>query len=214
LFPAFAQMRHREEDTRGAYLTGLALMALVAFPIGAVLSGAADPFVRALFGDKWLPMIGVLQVLGLWSVARPLEHSISWYLNSHERAGLVGRVAVVLLPLLVVAIYVAAELGGIETVAWVMVGHVVVSASILMMLVRRELDVPFLGQLARLVGPTAGAVAAWLASRALVEAADMAPVAELVAAGAAGLAAYIGAIALIAPGLLREAKAKATLVRR
>ena len=208
-FPAFAQMRQRGEDTRESYLSGLALMALAAFPVGAVLSGAAEPFVEALFGQKWLPMIGVLQVLGVWAVARPLEHAISWYLNSHERAGLVGRVALVLLPILALAIYLAADRGGIETVAWVMVGHVAVSATVLMTLVRRELGVGVGRQLAVLAGPAAGAATAWLAARGVAQlSADTPPAVSLVAAGLAGLAAYAIVVALVAPGLVRDARAK------
>lgn len=213
-FPAFAQMRHRGDDTRAPYLSALGLMGLAAFPIGAILSGAAEPFVQALFGGKWLPMIGVLQVLGLWAIARPLEYTTGWYLNSHGRAALVGRVAVMLLPLLVVAIYLAADNGGIEAVAWVMVGHVVVSSGVLMTLVRRNVGIPLLSQLRVLLGPAAGAGAAWLASRTLVGAADLAPLLQLAAAGVAGLAAYAAAVAVAAPALLREAVAKATLIRR
>lgn len=213
-FPAFAQMRHREEDTSAAYLSGLGLMALVAFPLGALLSGAAAPFVETLFGDKWLPMIGVLQVLGVWAVARPLEHAISWYLNSHELAGLVGRVALLLLPLLVLAIYIAADSGGIEAVAWVMVGHVAVSGTVLMTLVSRKLGVPVGRQLRALIGPAAAAVPAWLAARG-VAGLDVAPLLALAAATIAGLAAYAVGLSLVARGLVRDAwgKTKATLGR-
>jgi PST family polysaccharide transporter len=217
LFPGFADMRHREEDTRGAYLAAMRLMALVAFPVGAVLSGAAAPFVETFFGDKWLPMIGVLQVLGLWALGRPLEHAISWYLNAHELAGVVGRVAVFLLPALVGAIYLAADQGGVVTVAWVMVGHVLVSGSVLMVLAHRRTRVSLRRQLGGLAGPAAGAAAAWLASRGVAEATDgLAPLVSLALAGAAGLAAYVAGIRVAAPGLLSEAagRLRSALARR
>jgi lipopolysaccharide exporter len=207
LFPGFAQMRHRAEDTRGAYLSALRLLALAAFPLGALLSGAAAPFVELFFGEKWLPMIGVLQVLGLWALARPLEHAISWYLNAHELASVVGRVALVLLPLLVVAIYLAAELGGIVAVAWVMVGHVAVSASVLMTLAARRAGVPLARQLAALAAAAAAAAAAGAAARAVAElSASAAPLASLALAAAAGLAAYLATVQLAAPRLLTDAR--------
>ena len=210
LFPGFADMRRRGQDTRGAYLAALRLLALAAFPLGALLSGAAAPFVETFFGDKWLPMIGVLQVLGLWGLARPLEHAISWYLNAHELAGRVGRVALVLLPLLVLAIYLAAELGGIVTVAWVMVGHAVVSASVLMTLVRRHAGVPLGSQLRAMAGPAAAAAAAWATARGVAEVTEsLAPLLSLAAAGLAGLAAYVAAAQIAAPGLIAEAVGRA-----
>lgn len=210
LFPGFADMRRRGQDTRGAYLAAMRLLALAAFPLGALLSGAAAPFVETFFGDKWLPMIGVLQVLGLWGLARPLEHAISWYLNSHEHAGRVGKVALVLLPLLVLAIYLAAELSGIVAVAWVMVGHATVSASVLMILVKRHAGVALRSQLGAMAGPAVAAAAAWAAARGITEITEsVAPLVALGAAGTAGLAAYVAAVQVAAPGLIAEAVGKA-----
>ncbi|HYH59631.1 MAG TPA: oligosaccharide flippase family protein [Thermoleophilaceae bacterium] len=206
LFPGFADMRHRGEDTRAAFLNAMRLLAFAAFPLGAVLSGAAAPFVETFFGDKWLPMIGALQVLGLWALGRPLEHATSWYLNAHEHAVAVGRVALVLLPLLVVAIYLAADLGGITTVAWVMVGHVVASGAAMMVLAHRRTHVPLGRQLAVLLGPAVGAAAAWAASRGVTEATEsMAPLFSLALASLAGLAAYTAGVGVAAPSLIGEA---------
>lgn len=209
LFPSFAAMRHRELDTRSAYLTALRLMALASFPLAVILSGAADPFVEFFFGDKWLPMIGVLQVLGLWSLVRPIAHVIGWYLNAHGRAALVGRVALLLLAALGGALYVAADLGDIETVAWVMVGHSAVNGAVLMVLAQRETAVAFGQQLRVLAGPAAGAAAAWLVSRGIADGTEsLAPFVSLVAATAGGLLAYAGAVRLVAPGLMGDAAAK------
>jgi lipopolysaccharide exporter len=209
LFPSFAEMRHRELDTRSAYLTALRLMALASFPLAAILSGAADPYVEFFFGEKWLPMIGVLQVLGLWSLVQPIAHVTGWYLNSHERAALVGRVALLLLVALVGALYVAAELGDIETVAWVMVAHSAVAGAILMVLAHRETAVAFGQQLRVLAGPAAGAAAAWLVSRAIADGTEsLVPFISLAAATAGGLAAYAGAVRVVAPGLMGDAAAK------
>ena len=210
LFPGFADMRRRGEDTRGAYVAALRLLALVAFPLGALLSGAAAPFVETFFGDKWLPMIGVLQVLGFWGLARPLEHAISWYLNAHEHAWRVGRVALVLLPILVLAIYLAAELSGIVAVGWVMVGHAVVSASVLMTMVGRHTGVPLRDQLGAMFGPAVAAAAAWAAARGVAGVTgSAAPLLSLAAAGLAGLAAYLATAQLVAPGLMAEAVRRA-----
>jgi len=209
LFPSFAEMRHRELDTRSAYRTALRLMALASFPVAAILSGAADPFVEFFFGDKWLPMIGVLQVLGLWSLVRPIAHVTGWYLNSHGRAALVGRVVLLLLVALTGALSLAAHLGDIETVAWVMVGHSAVTGAVLMVLARRETAVAVAPQLGAIAGPAAAAAAAWLVSRGIAEGTEsLAPLLSLAAATIGGLAAYAGVVRVAAPGLMGDAAAK------
>ena len=60
-------------------------MALVSFAIGVLLSGAAEPLVETLFGDKWLatigPLVGARHLGGL----KPLEATFGALLNSLEQ---------------------------------------------------------------------------------------------------------------------------------
>ncbi len=60
-------MRNRGEEVGSAFLSTLRLVALVACPIGVLLSAAAHPFTEVVFGEKWFPMIGPLAVLGVWA---------------------------------------------------------------------------------------------------------------------------------------------------
>jgi O-antigen/teichoic acid export membrane protein len=208
-FPAFARMRHRGEDVRSSFLSTLRLVALVSCPFGVVLSGAADPFVSGLLGDEWLPMVGPLAVLGIWGAVRPVQVTVAWLLNSVGQAGLMGAISVVVLVVLIPALLIAADLGGITAVAWVMLADMVVSLVVLSWFAARRADVGVASQ-ARAVGPVALAcVPAWLAARGVAGALDdSAPLAALVAAALAGAAAYLAGVSLMAPGLLRTAVAK------
>src|SRR5215218_486410 len=205
-FPAFAQMRQRGEDVRPAFLNTLRLMALVTIPLGVVLSAAAVPFAAALLGADWTPMAAPLAVLGVWAIMRPLQVTVGNLLNSLGRAALYGRVSMVLLTPLVAGALLAASVGGITTVAWVLVAHMSVMCAALAIAVERYAGISVRDQ-ARAVGPLAAAGAvSWGLTRAVAGATDSAPPALSLAAAVTGCAvSYLAAVGVLAPGLLRGA---------
>jgi len=205
-FPAFAQMRQRGEDVRPAFLNTLRLMALVTIPLGVVLSAAAVPFAAALLGADWTPMAAPLAVLGVWAIMRPLQVTVGNLLNSLGRAALYGRVSMVLLTPLVAGALLAASVGGITAVAWVLVAHMSVMCAALAIAVERYAGISVRDQ-ARAVGPLAAAGAvSWGLTRAVAGATDSAPPALSLAAAVTGCAvSYLAAVGVLAPGLLRGA---------
>jgi O-antigen/teichoic acid export membrane protein len=206
-FPGFARMRERGEPWVRAFVSALRLVMLVCCPLGVLLSGAADPLVRTLLGDKWLPTIGVLAVLGLWGALKPLAGTMGWALNSAGQAGRVAAVSAASLLLLVPGLVAAAELWGIVEVAWVMVAHVTLLTAGMSLLLARATGLR-LRALASAVGTVllAGA-AAWAACRGTAEALEGLPAAAaLVAALAAGGLAYVAALRLLDAPLLAQAR--------
>ena len=205
-FPGFAAMRHRGEDVMPAFLAGLRMVALATCPVAVVLSAGAEPFTEALFGDKWLPMVGPLTLLGIWAVMRPLEVTAGNLLNSIGHAGLLGRMTAYLLVPLAIALFVAAETGGITAVAGVMLGHMVVALAIVLVLIRRVTGTPVLEQWAALQPVLAAAVVSWLATRWAAGALDdAAPFAALVAVTVVAFAVYAIGVRVLAPSLLHDA---------
>ena len=86
-FPGFARMRHRGESVTASFLSVLRLVALVACPTGILLSATAEPFTITVYGSEWLPMAGVLAILGVWGTLNHIEASIGWLMNSVEPGG-------------------------------------------------------------------------------------------------------------------------------
>lgn len=207
-FSAFAAMRARGEDIREAYLSVLRLVAVVSAPLGIVLSTAADPFTRVVFGDKWIPMIGTLTVLGLWASLRPLQNTSSWLLNSSGAPGLLAKINAALYVPFAAAIIAAATGPGIEGVAWVVVGFTVISIGAVWMASSREVGVPVVSQV-RAVGPAVGScVPAWLTGYATASALDGEPVIGLLATTVVCLATYVGVLALIDVELVKRSLAQ------
>jgi lipopolysaccharide exporter len=208
-FPGFARMRHRGEDVSRAYLSTLRLVALITCPIGVILSGAAEPFVAALFGENWLPMIGVLAVLGVWAAVKPVEATAAWLLNSIGDAWSVGKVYAALLVPSVPLLVVAAE-SGITAVGWVILGEGVAALVVVMALIARRGGISLAAQW-RVLWPiaVAGAVS-WLAARGAADAtASLAPAAALALGVAAGTVAFTAVVSVLEPGTIRFAARQA-----
>lgn len=204
-FPSFARMKERGEDVGSAFLSAVRLVALVSCPAGILLSAAADPFVRLVFGDKWLPMIGVLAVLGIWAALRSLLYTTSWLLNSVGRPRLLALVSGLMLVPFIPGAILAAGYGGIEEVAWVAVASSAISTLVLSVFAARSTAIAP-GRYWRALRPVLLACPpCWLAGRVAADAMQATgSVPALAASAAAGLAAYAAVVYLLEPGLLKR----------
>jgi PST family polysaccharide transporter len=208
-FPAFARSRARGEDIRGPFLSVLRMVALVGCPIGVLLSGAADPFTRAIFGEKWVPMIGALSVLGIWSALRPIDTTLFWALNSVDRADQVGWLSLAILVPLIPGFIIAVSVGHLEAVAIVVVIDTLISLAALAVMSRHHLGVR-LRDMWRAVAPIVLACpVAWGATYLVAHQIVVRPAAiSLIASVAAGLAAYAAVLTLLERSLLVQAAAQ------
>jgi PST family polysaccharide transporter len=197
-FPGFARMRYRGEDVTPAFLSTLKLVAFVTCPLGIVLSGAAEPVVLVVFGERWAPMIGPLAVLGVWGAVKPVRNTIAWLLNSVGHQAVLGRISLVALVLLIPAVYAAARAGGITDVAWVMLAETVLTTLALAWLARTRAGVALGRQWSALAVVALACPAAWGASRLVADAAeDLVGALALGLPLAAGLAAYLAVVTLL-----------------
>lgn len=204
-FPAFAKMRARGEDVTVPFLSALQAVALVSCPVGILLSGAADPFTRAILGERWLPMIAPLTVLGLWGAVRPVHGTIGWLFNSVGMASLLARVSAATLLFLVPAIFVAAGLGGITAVAGALLIEMLVASVALAVLAERRLGITVRSQWKILRSVIAGSAVAWITSRTVSVTSGVLPdVVRLVAAAGLGAVAYVLVVMVLDRGVLRR----------
>jgi PST family polysaccharide transporter len=205
-FPAFARARERGEDIRSSFLSVLRMMALVGIPFGIILSAAAEPLTRALFGEKWLTMIGPLSILGIWAALRPLETTLSWVLNSIGRAGSAAWVSVAILVPLLPAFIIAANVGRLSAVALVILADILLALSMLTFLVRRHLGVSIAAMWEAVRPMFFAGPAMWLATWSVGRAfGDDSALLGLPASVLAGLAVYGAVIWLFDRRLLPRA---------
>jgi len=208
-FASFSRMRHQGEDVTRPFLSTLRLIALVTFPLGVVLTAASEPFTRALFGETWLPMIGVLSVLGVWAMIRPTHSTLGWLLNSVGAARLLGAISALTMLVLVPAIVIAADQGGIVTVGWVMLADVTATSLVLAYFVSRRAGVPLRRQWDALKPAVLAAPFSWVATRLVAEATDgLPPALSLTAAVAAAVISFALGASITRPGIIGEAAAQ------
>jgi len=207
-FPAFARMRHRGEDVVGAFVRVLQLVGLASLPLGVVLSGAARPFTEAVFGDRWLPMVGPLSILGLWAAARPLQYTMSWFLASQDRAGLEATGSLTLFLVQAPLLFVAARSGGIVAVAWVMLAHSVASVIVFAFILRRWMDVGLRRQWGALRPVFLGGALCWATTRVVAGVDVLGSAGAAVGSVGAGLVVYLLVVAVLEPAALRDVRGR------
>jgi O-antigen/teichoic acid export membrane protein len=196
-FAAFSEMRGRGEDIRGAYLSVLRLIAVVSTPLGIVLSTAAEPFTLAVLGDKWVGMVGTLSILGLWASLYPIQNTASWLLNSSGAPGTVAKINGVLYIPYFAGLVVAASESGIEAVAWVIVGYMLVSLVVIGFACWRRVGVPVMDQVLAVWPAVLACVPAWLAGYVAAHLLKGEPWLSLIGTTAACLGCYLAVLSLI-----------------
>lgn len=63
LFPTLSQMQNDLQRLRAAYLKSISFIAIVTFPMMSGLFVVAEDLIRVAMGEKWLPILPVLQIL-------------------------------------------------------------------------------------------------------------------------------------------------------
>lgn len=91
LFPAFSALQSDRPKFRRLVLRAALLMAALVVPIGFGVSANAEALVRALYGDRWLPMVPVMQLFGLSASIRAATAIASPLFGANDRVALSFR---------------------------------------------------------------------------------------------------------------------------
>jgi O-antigen/teichoic acid export membrane protein len=95
MFPALSRMQDDRERLRRVYLRSIGLLALVTFPTMVGMGVLAGPLILAVYGPNWKPVVGLLQILCLASIALTLSRTTGWIFTSQGRADWLFRWGVV-----------------------------------------------------------------------------------------------------------------------
>lgn len=63
LFPGFKHLVHDKQRLRNAYVSAQGLISALALPLGVGFAMVAHPLILLLMGEKWLPVVQVIQVI-------------------------------------------------------------------------------------------------------------------------------------------------------
>jgi lipopolysaccharide exporter len=73
VFPGYAKVAGDLTKLRTMFVQVIGCLCLLTVPAGMALVVAADPIVRMLLGEKWLPAIPLIQVLAMFGIVRALH---------------------------------------------------------------------------------------------------------------------------------------------
>ena len=115
MFPGFAAVNHDPALLRRSYVDWTAVMVLLTFPIPIGLALVAPDVVRVLLGERWLPVVALLQILACAGIFRASVAGAQLMLIAMGKprpAAIVAVLrAVVLIPLVVVGVALADATG-------------------------------------------------------------------------------------------------------
>jgi PST family polysaccharide transporter len=198
LFPAYASLD--PSRLREGFLVSLRSIALIVFPVAALLVVLARPIVLVVFGDQWEPSIEVMQILAIYGVLSTLNIPAGVVYKVTRRARILLVFAVPFLIALFAILWVVTD-NGIVAVAWGLTGLAFVHSMTMLVVAGRVLDVPYLQLLRTLVAPLmigAGMALAMLAPERLIDA----PLPALLVGGLCGVLTGAVLIRLLARDVL------------
>jgi PST family polysaccharide transporter/lipopolysaccharide exporter len=71
MFSIYSMLQEDPDAVRHAFVRNLQRVTLVAVPASVGLAVAAEPIVRALLGEKWLPAVPAIRILAVYGLIKP-----------------------------------------------------------------------------------------------------------------------------------------------
>jgi O-antigen/teichoic acid export membrane protein len=201
LFPAFAALRERGEMER-AVLISLRYTLILTLPLAVFMVVLAEPLTLALFGDRWRPAIGAMQVLCIWAFMTTLGMIWGNMFKAAARPDISLKLAIPQVVALIVGSLVFVR-EGIVAVAWVQATIAIATQLAVIVIAQHLFGLTVRSVLNEIRPPllaSAGLAAVLLGLRHLISA----PWPTIIVAGVVGSAMYLGLLLLLAPDTLKR----------
>jgi len=75
-FPTYSKLQENISKLREVYLKTLQLTTLLSFPLAGLIFILAPDFTKIFLGEKWMPMVPVMQVLVLFGIIRSIAATV------------------------------------------------------------------------------------------------------------------------------------------
>jgi lipopolysaccharide exporter len=118
VFPVFARLQGQPEALKQGFLKVLRMLSTVNFPALLGLAAVAPVLIPVMFGQKWLPAVGLVQILAFVSISRSIADPVGSLLLAKGRADLGFKWNLALFVLQSMGVAIGASLNGVIGVAW------------------------------------------------------------------------------------------------
>jgi O-antigen/teichoic acid export membrane protein len=176
----------------------LRLLSAIAIPTGIGMAALADPIVRTLYGEQWLPVVPLLRILAIVGILRALQSLLGNVFRAKGRPDLDFKIGLVLAPLLLLAVLLGSRWGTMGVAQGVLLFNVALLASTYFAL--RWIDLDPLEMLVVLMPATGAAAIMGAALLALDAIPDLWPstlLLQLLAQVATGVLLFVAALFMI-----------------
>ncbi|HEX6198807.1 MAG TPA: lipopolysaccharide biosynthesis protein [Thermoanaerobaculia bacterium] len=208
LFATFSRVHAEGRGLARGFLAAVRYVSLLTVPMAAGLFLVAEPLVRTVFGEPWLPAVPILRALAVYVGLRSVGSHAGDVLKATGRTGLLAWLAVGKAAVLVPALIIAGGVSGLAvaaTLAAITGATAVVNLAVVGRLVAvapRQVVGALAPSLAG-AGALVAALAAWQAWGP-----DLAPLADLAVQVPLGAAVYAAVILSLDPEAVRQAAAE------
>ncbi len=110
-FPVLSKLQDERKRLISVYRKSLLYTAVVIFPIMVLMAILAEPLVKILLTDKWLPCVPLLQILCLARMFTPLSAINMNVLNAIGRPDLFMKVDLSKIPLILISLAITIPIG-------------------------------------------------------------------------------------------------------
>lgn len=110
-FPVLSQMQDDKDRMISSFIKMIKMSAFIIFPIMSLLSVMAEPLIRILLTDVWLPVIPLLQWMAFTRLLYPLNALNLNILNATGRSDLFLKVDLSKLPITILALVITLPMG-------------------------------------------------------------------------------------------------------
>jgi len=118
MFPAFASVRDEPARLGALWVRSMRITLALTLPSAALIAVLAEPFARALLGERWLPIVPLTYALSIFGVMRAFGASAGALFLAIGRPDLRTKIQVAQLIVLAVSIYPLYSSYGVLGVAW------------------------------------------------------------------------------------------------
>ena len=118
MFPAFASVRDDRERLGALWLRSMRITLALTLPSAVLIAALAEPFARALLGERWLPIVPLTYALSIFGVMRAFGASAGALFLAIGRPDVRTKIQLLQLVVLAGAIYPLYLWQGVLGVAW------------------------------------------------------------------------------------------------
>jgi teichuronic acid exporter len=117
-FPVFSKSQHNQAALTDGFLHMTKLLSLVSFPILMGLTAVSTIFIPAIFGQKWLDAVPVLQIMAIVGILRVLMNPNGSIILAKGKANIAFYWDTGVLVIYGVTLWLAVLTNNLEVVAW------------------------------------------------------------------------------------------------